>query len=92
MGGLPWITLRAVREALYEAAHIIVTKPIKGCAGSKILTEPLLRRSLELCSKIQNVGGTYISDMCQAAIALAGTRKDLPWWIGETPQRKSGET
>src|SRR5579859_1193308 len=35
----------AVREALYEAAHIILTKPIKGCAQLKSWAMPIARRA-----------------------------------------------
>lgn len=35
----------SVREALYEAAHIILTKPIKGCAGLKSWAMRIARRA-----------------------------------------------
>ena len=35
----------AVREALYEAAHIILTKPIKGCAQLKSWATRIARRA-----------------------------------------------
>lgn len=35
----------AVREALYEAAHLILTKPIKGCAGLKSWAARIARRA-----------------------------------------------
>jgi transposase len=34
-----------VREALYEAAHIILTKPIKGCAQLKSWAMRIARRA-----------------------------------------------
>ncbi len=36
---------RSVREALYEAAHIILTKPIKGCARLKSWATRIARRA-----------------------------------------------
>ena len=35
----------SVREALYEAAHIILTKPIKGCSGLKSWAMRIARRA-----------------------------------------------
>jgi len=35
----------SVREALYEAAHIILTKPIKGCAQLKSWAMRIARRA-----------------------------------------------
>jgi transposase len=35
----------AVREALYQAAHVVLTKPVKGCAGLKSWAMRIARRA-----------------------------------------------